>query len=526
MRRVAVIIVLLAVAGAAAMASGAGKDSSASGKRFTIELDNAFGLVKGADLKVAGVRAGTITGMRVDRRTKRALVDIEIAREGFGSFRSDVFCESRPQSLIGEYFIDCLPGKAAQELPAGSTIRVDHTASTIPGDLVQNIMRRPERERLRIILNELGAGVGARAEDIQATVRRGVPALRETDRVLAVLGRQNQVLADLVRNGDEVIHALSGNRRDVTRWVKETRETAAASAERRAAIAEGLRKLPDFLRELRPTMAELGNVAVAQQPSLRDLNASAGELERLFTNLKPFAQSTQVNLRSLGRAAREGDPAVRAAKPVIAELDRFTTRTPELANNLAIVLRDLDDRNRAVEPDPHSPGGKGYTGFEALLEYVFEQALAINVYNANGYMLKANLFHSECSDYQNAESLKKKMAEDPKFYERCHAILGPSQQGVLQPDPTAKPGARAKARRRANDEKDSGADTPAGTPETPVSAKPGEKPPIDLGGTLGDLLQGALPNVKTPDVTSKVPDVGLGDSRATDQALFDFLFGR
>ncbi len=45
-------------------------------------------------------------------------------------------------------------------------------------------MRRPYRERLRIILDELGAGVGGRADDINETIRRASPALRETDKVL------------------------------------------------------------------------------------------------------------------------------------------------------------------------------------------------------------------------------------------------------------------------------------------------------------------------------------------------------
>ena len=43
---------------------------------------------------------------------------MEITEKGFGSLRSDVFCETRPQSPIGEYFLDCLPGTAKRELRA------------------------------------------------------------------------------------------------------------------------------------------------------------------------------------------------------------------------------------------------------------------------------------------------------------------------------------------------------------------------------------------------------------------------
>jgi hypothetical protein len=89
-----------------------------------------------------------------------------------------------------------------------------------------------------------------------------------------------------------------------------------------------------------------------------------------------------------------------------------------------------------VEKDPRSPGGKGYTGFEALLQYLYDQSMAINAFDANGYMLKVNLFVSECSDYQNVQSLKEKLKKDPGFYGRCAAILGPNQPGITQRDPS------------------------------------------------------------------------------------------
>jgi virulence factor Mce-like protein len=436
MARLIVVVLLLAAAGAAVLVTTRSSDGS-SGDRYTVELDNAFGIVEGADLKVAGVRAGQVTDMRVDRESKRALIDFEITRQGFGSLRADTFCETRPQSLIGEYFIDCEPGTSEQRLKPGSTIPVERTASTVPIDLVNNIMRRPYRERLRIILSELGGGVGGRADQINEAIRRAVPALRETDRVLAILARQNQVLAELTTDADTVITDLSENRRNVGRFVTETRQTAAASAERSRDIRASLQRLPTFLRELRPTMASLGAAADAQLPALADLNASAGQLEDLFENIQDFAPASEVSLRSLAEASESGRPALRALRPTIAQLNRMSEDVPELAKNLGITLRHLDDRKFAVEKDPRSPGGQGYTGFEALLQYLFDQPMAINVFDANGYMLKVNLFISQCSEYQNRDSLKKKLQEDPGFYERCAAILGPNQPGITAPDPTA-----------------------------------------------------------------------------------------
>ena len=137
----------------------------------------------------------------------------------------------------------------------------------------------------------------------------------------------------------------------------------------------------------------------------------------------------------------------------MAELEKATEKAPELANNAAIVFEHLNDRKNAVEKDPRSPGGQGYTGFEAVLSWVFDQSQAINTYDKNGYILKVNLFESKCSSYQNPESLKEEMAKDPSFYEDCAAILGPNQPSITTPDPTATGRQFAEAEQRKSDTK-------------------------------------------------------------------------
>jgi ABC-type transporter Mla subunit MlaD len=534
-RRLLVIVLVLG-AGAAAVASATAGSQDPNRPHYTVELDNAFGIVNGADVKVAGVRAGRVTGMRVDPRTKHALVDIAIEKAGFGSLRTDAFCETRPQSLIGEYFVDCRPGTAAQRMKPGGTIPVAHTASTIPLDLVNDIMRQPYRDRLRIILDELGAGVGGRASDIQATVRRAVPALRETDQVLAILADQNHTLANLTHDADAVIGDLAANRRNVGRFVTETHQTARASAERRAQIAASLHRLPGFLRELQPTMAKLGQATDAQSPALADLNASSGQLATLLQNLPDFADASRTGLKSLAELSRAGRPALRSARPTIDQLNKFSTNTPELANNLAIVLKDLGDRKRAVEKDPRSPGGQGYTGFEALLQYVYDQAMAINAYDANGYMLKVDLFASECSDYQNLQSLKEKLKTDPGFYARCAAILGPHQPGITQRDPSytgaqlvADKKAAAKKRQPA---KHRAPDAPKVAPNVSGKEKPKTKQEIAkarrraerLKQQLEDTLGIQLPDLPATPALPQTPALpGTSSAAPNPQDLLDFL---
>jgi ABC-type transporter Mla subunit MlaD len=431
-RRLLVLLLVLPCVGAVVFATGAKEDDA--GRRYVIELDNAFGLVHGGDVRVAGVNAGKVTAIRLDQRSLKALVEVEILERGFGSLRRDAFCESRPQSPLGEYFLDCLPGTARAEIPAGGRVPVRQTASTIPPDLIQNIMRRPYRERLRLIINELGAGLAGRPEDLNAAIRRGVPALRQSARLLEILADHNRELRDLVTNADTVMHRLARNRRNVGRFVTEARDTASASAEREADIRTNFRKLPRFLGELRPTMAALGESAEEQTPVLEDLSANARDLRQFFDAAAEFSTASRPAIDALGDAAEQGRPAVKAARPRVSELRAYAAPTPELGRNLRITLEDFDDPSRAVERDPRSPGGNGYSGTQALLRYVFSQSLTNNAFDQLGYMVRAAPHTDHCSAYADAETVK---TADGAL-DDCRSWLGPTQPGVTAPDPSGE----------------------------------------------------------------------------------------
>ncbi|MEJ7784003.1 MAG: MlaD family protein [Solirubrobacteraceae bacterium] len=441
MRRLATILVVLAAGALALLATGAGDDTPAA-NTYWVEVDNAFGLIEGADVKVAGVRAGQIEAMELDVDKLTARVRIRIDEEGFGDLRTDAFCETKPQSLIGEYFVDCRPGKG-ERLRDGATVPVEQTASTVPADLIQDIMRRPYRQRFSILISELGGALAGRGEDLNETIRRLSPALREVDRVLAVLAQERMVIRDLYENADKVLNAAAGKRQFIGRYVEELRDTARAYGNRTDDIQRQFEKLPTFLQELRPTLKALGESADEQAPALANLQRSAPDLRRLLTTLGTFSQVSRPNFRALGSAAERGSRALLTARPNIRLLGRSVKTLPETAQNLAITLEHLDDPDFAVEKDARAgrPDG-GYTGFEALLRYIHAQGQAINLFDANNYILKVTAFpDKDCQSFAtpaNVESLP----------DRCKAYLGPNQPGINSPDPTATPAPAAAAKAR------------------------------------------------------------------------------
>jgi virulence factor Mce-like protein len=528
-RRLGIVAIAVALVGFAAVAMGASGDAE-SGSKYRVVIDNAFGLTTGADVKVAGVRAGKVSKLDIQRGTNRALVTMEINKPGFGSFRSDVFCNIQPQSLIGEYFIDCNPGTAPRKLKPGSTIPVNQTASTIPADTVANILRLPYRQRLSLILSELGIALGARGEDLNQTIRRAVPALRETDRVLKILADERVQLAQLTHDSDTVLAALAANKTNVSRFVAEARDTAQISASRSTALAGTVHRLPTFLRQLRPTLRDLGTAAREQTPALRDLRAASPALTTFLQRLGPFANASRPAIRSLGQASVVGSRAVVSATPTIAELRRATVDMPELSKNLAIVLEDLDNRDHAVERDVRSPTGRGYTGLEALLQYPFTQSLALNIFDTRGYLLKLNALVNSCNSYTNAEHAK----ADPARTATCSGALGPNQPGVNTPDPSAGAASVSKQSKQATvvraipaiaaaaaeQAAPAGAAAPA-TPATATATAADGKRSAAPAASVGEALDAILGRVAGPAAT---PGSGSTASQAqTSSQLLNFL---
>jgi virulence factor Mce-like protein len=430
-------LLVLAVVGFVVVATGASQGSAAG--TYKIELQNAFGLVSGADFKVAGVPAGTISSIGLDQKSLNAVVTVKVTSAGFGSFHTDATCDSRPESLIGEYYVDCNPGSSGPVLKAGGTIPVSHTQSTIAADLVQDVMRLPYRERFTLIVNELGAAAAARSGDLQAALARAVPALSETDNLLSLLANDSTTLQNLTRDSDRVITALANNSANVNRFIVEAGRTATDTATQQKNLRGTIQRLPALLTQLRPTLKQLGTTVDTNEPVLSNLHAASGQIDRLFTDLPAFSRSARPAIKSLGQASVTGKAAVTAATPTVKDLNAFAKPTPELAGNLAIVLHDLDDPSRAVEKDSRSPGGKGFTGLQALLGYVFNQALAINTYGTDGHVLAVDAFASSmCSAYATPATIAMAIKQYGSQYRQCYSWLGRNQPGVNETDPSDK----------------------------------------------------------------------------------------
>jgi len=392
MKRVLAGVLLVAAVAAVVVLGTAAGGGSEEGYRVRVTFDNAFTVIEGLDVKVAGVRVGDVQSLAVTADNKAA-VTLNITEPGFQDFRQDARCTIRPQSLIGEKFIECQPTQPRAPgqpipppLPVEDGVRVlgvERTTRPVDIDLINNIQRLPERQRLAIIINELGIALAGRAEELDQTIRRANPALGATNEVLAILAEQNDVLARLAEDSDRVLAPLARDRERVASFIRNANDVSQATAARREQLEETFARLPRFLEELRPTMRRLGEFSDEFRPVLGDLRAAAPDINRLFEELGPFSQAAIPAFESLGRAADVGRPALLRSRPIIRDLRRLTQTARPVADNLRI-LTDSFQRT---------------SGVERLMDYIFYQVAAVNGFDSLGHYLRAGLIVNQCSEY-------------------------------------------------------------------------------------------------------------------------------
>jgi phospholipid/cholesterol/gamma-HCH transport system substrate-binding protein len=391
MRRLITILVLgCAIPVVVVLGMGA-DDGGGSGYKVRAVFDNVASAVPGEDVKVAGAKVGVIDSMDVTQRNKAA-VTLRIDDSRFAPFRADAKCIVRPQSLIGEKFVECDPGtdrsKPLAKIKDGAgkgqhLLPLARTSSPVDLDLVNDVLRRPFRERLALLLGEFGAGVAGRGEDLNKIIHRANPALRDTDKVLAILGRQNRVLANLARDSDQALAPLAREKKRVSDFIVKANETGQATAERRGDIELGIQRLPGFLTQLKPLMADLQGFAGDATPVARDLNRAAPDVSRLIRQLGPFSRAARPSIETLGDATVTGRPALLRTRPLIQDLGRFATNARPLSTNLDRLTKSLDETG----------------GIERVADYLFFQMLAINGFDGIGHYLRAGLSVNLCSTY-------------------------------------------------------------------------------------------------------------------------------
>ncbi len=361
-------------------------------------FDEAGNLIAGENVKIDGVKVGNVESVTPTPQAKAAVV-MRIEAPGFQDFRADATCTIRPQALIGEKYVDCLPTQPRVDgaplppplsrIPSGHEgagdylLPVQNTHSPVDVDLLGDIQRLPERQRFTLILNELGAGLAGRGSDLSAVIKRANPALQELDKVFAILAGENKVLGKLAVDSDRALAPFARVRGRVADFIVQSNKVAQAGAATRGALARNLELFPPLLEQLGPTLERVQRFAEQTTPTFTDLKVAAPGLDKTFTSLPAFAKGNERFFTSLGQTAKVNGPALAATAPLLKRLQALGNGALPFTSNFSQLFTSLRDTG----------------GLERIMDFIFLGTSTANGYDSLGHFLRAEGVGNVCLAY-------------------------------------------------------------------------------------------------------------------------------
>ena len=269
-----------------------------SSREYRAEFTDATGVNKGDDIRVAGVRVGTVGDVEIIDRT-RALITFSVD-EGT-AVNGGTNAAIRYRNLVGQRYISLTQevGDTAR-LPAGSTIPVSRTKPALDLTVLFNGFKplfqalSPEDvNQLSYELIQVFQGEGGTLEGLLAHTASVTSTLADRDEVIGELIDNLSLVLDHVADRDKQLTRLIRSFRTLVGGLKKDRNAILGSLEEVSALSVETASLVDGIRE--PFVKDI-----------KELRAVAGSIDKNKAELDRALQVLPIKLNKIGRTAIYG----------------------------------------------------------------------------------------------------------------------------------------------------------------------------------------------------------------------------
>jgi phospholipid/cholesterol/gamma-HCH transport system substrate-binding protein len=275
-----------------------GNVSFSGTKEYKAEFVDATGVVKGDDIRIAGVKVGSVSDVEVIDRT-RALVSFEV--EDDSPVTGATNAEIRFRNLVGQRYITLTRGIGdTQPLQEGSTIPVEKTSPALDLTVLFNgfkplfqALSPSDLNKLSFEVIQVFQGEGGTLESL----------LNHTASVTQTLASRDQVIGDLIENLNDVLDHIGDRDDQLTELIESFQVFIGGLKEDRQAILGSL----DQISALSVQTADL--VDGIREPfvdDIRELRETAGNLDENKAELDRALQVLPIKLTKVGRTAIYG----------------------------------------------------------------------------------------------------------------------------------------------------------------------------------------------------------------------------
>lgn len=269
-----------------------------SSREYRAEFTDATGVTKGDDIRVAGVRVGTVSEVEIVDRT-RALITFSVDRDT--SVNGGTNAAIRYRNLVGQRYISLTQEVGdTRRLPAGSTIPVSRTTPALDLTVLFNgfkplfeALSPDDVNQLSYELIQVFQGEGGTLEGL----------LAHTASVTSTLADRDQVIGDLIDNLSLVLDHVADRDKQLTRLIQSFRTLVGGLKKDRNAILGSLEEVSALSVE---TASLIDGIREPFVKDIKELRAVAGNIDKNKAELDRAIQVLPIKLTKIGRTAIYG----------------------------------------------------------------------------------------------------------------------------------------------------------------------------------------------------------------------------
>lgn len=284
-------------------------------------------LVAGDDVTIDGFRVGRVESLRPAPRGAEALLQLH---PEYAPLYRDVRAMVKSKNLLGETYVELNRGTPqAGPLPDGGRIELAHTLTPVEIDQVLSVLDTDTRQRLVVLVNELGESVQGRGQDLNASAADLRDVARSVQTIARAVADQSDHLDTLLVDLRKVLDTLAAYHTQlqalVTDWDRLMRTLAARETDLQGVVVQEDRVVTILDQALAGGNAQGLHDAIAEAPGLLDntnhylangqvifgnLNGDAPAISDVFSRLASVMSGTDPQGDSMWRIYAVASPGL------------------------------------------------------------------------------------------------------------------------------------------------------------------------------------------------------------------------
>jgi phospholipid/cholesterol/gamma-HCH transport system substrate-binding protein len=293
-----VIFVVVTTMATALLAITIGNVTFGGKNTYKAVFSDATGVVKGDDIRIAGVKVGSVNGVEIVNQTK-ALVEFEV-RDTTELTRSTQ-ATIRYRNLVGQRYIALNEGQdSGEQLRDGATIPESNTQPALDLTVLFNgfkplfaAMSPDDVNQLATQLIQVFQGEGGTLEGL----------LQRTASVTNTLASRDQLISDLITNLNDALVVVGNRDQELSQLIIQFRRFMSGLKKDRQAILGSL----DSISALSVETADLvTGIRPGLRRDIKGLRAVAGTIVQNRAEVDRALKVLPVKLQKVGRTAIYG----------------------------------------------------------------------------------------------------------------------------------------------------------------------------------------------------------------------------